>query len=645
MLALSTLTMVSVLPVWLLAVGVLCAAYLVFRQRALPSFLRLLFVLAVVGFFINEYRWQFTVDTAVGFLFLSVSLKFLEMKSLRDVYLLVFVLLYLSAVSFLFSQTILHTALQLTVVLLAFGCLLGVNSVVQGGWSKRLWYNGKYVIRGLAIAVPLVIVLFLFFPRLSPLWSIPVKTQEATSGISDSMSPGDITRLGRSGERAFRVEFIDMGIPEPRQRYWRGIVLDRFDGESWSRSPQAEVRRRRIDRGFLADAEGAQYNVMLEPTNQRWAFTLQGSRSLSSHLFADDMGLFSFGTEIIQPTRYRLAYTGNESALVDIPTAQKAANAERVRSPSFKDLQLPRSGNPQTRQYVSQLRELMPNDVEFISYLMRLFSEEPFFYTLEPPPTGTHFTDDFLFSTKTGFCSHYAGSLAFMLRLAEIPARVVVGYQGGEYNEAGGYLLVHQYDAHAWVEAYVDSAGWIRLDPTAMVAPERISDSLQSAMGNESVLSADPVANLMRSVSWLNWTRLKLDELNYQWQKWVVNYNQDSQQRFFTTVLGGYSMWKIGAVLVGGILVVCGIVVFYFWWFRFSRPMLPAERKYLRLLRLLAVFGYHRAPSEPAWQFLERSIANIPGIFAIPLKKRTHALYQEVYASDPPNQNQQGVQN
>lgn len=625
----------GVLPLWLNGVSIGCAVYALFSTSVLPSLVRLVCVVMAVVVFAVHFRTNFSVDMAAAFLFLSVSLKMLELKKLRDLQVLVYVLLYLSSVSFLFTQGIGHTALQLLIVACAFGVLLSINSALDDRPLASFRRHSGLVLRGVFIAVPLVVVLFLFFPRISPLWSIPIKTQDATSGITDRMSPGDISRLGKSDDRAFRVSFTETP-PPPLQRYWRGLILDRFDGKTWSQSAGTlnMVGRQRIDRGRMSDVSGPSYEVMLEPTNQRWAFTLDSSRNLNSHLIAADMGTYRFKTEVIQPTRYKMAWGRIETrSALNLPTAALVRSAERRRTPEYRDLQLPRASNPQTRLFVRQLQAQHSDSIELVRELLLMFRDLPFFYTLEPPETGDNFVDEFLFQTRSGFCSHYAGSLAFMLRLANIPARVVVGYQGGEMNVSGAYLLVHQYDAHAWVEAHLPGIGWIRLDPTAMVAPERVSDNLQAAVGANAVLGDNTLSAMMRSVDWMNWLRLRLDQLNYQWQKWVVNYNQSDQFDFITRVLGEYSLLRIAMILVGAMIVVSVGLVLYFWWFYFSRILHEEEKRYIRALRLLALLGYHRSPGEAPSAYQRRVAGMLPAPLRRLLERRTRALYACVYAS------------
>ncbi|MDX1452066.1 MAG: DUF3488 and transglutaminase-like domain-containing protein [Oleiphilaceae bacterium] len=628
----------QVVPLWLHGVSI-GSAMLMWRKTPLPATLRLVIILFAIGAFYAHFRINLTIEMAGAFLFMSASLKLVELKKINDVRILCFVFLYLSAVSFLFSQTFTHALLQFGVLFFVFLTLLKANAGQYFHSLAGLSLNVGPVLKGLLIALPLVLVLFVFFPRLSPLWAIPIKTQEAISGVSDKMSPGDIAKLGNSSERAFRVRFFGQQPPSQNTLYWRAMVLDKFDGKTWSRfnPPISSLRPQKIDRGQMLSVNGAGYDVMLEPHNQNWAVALSGSEVRSTHISLQDMGLLIFATEVLQPTAYRLKWENNSQIVEGIPASAQLEGVMRRSTPVFRDLQTPASGNPLVREWVRKLQQEYHTDMSLIAAMMHMYRDLEFRYTLEPPPTSANFVDDFLFQTRAGFCSHYAGSLAYMLRLAGIPARVVVGYQGGELNEEGGYILVHQYDAHAWVEAYLEDKGWVRLDPTAMVAPDRINLNLRSVLGDDAFLEKSAISRLMHSVNWMSWVRLRLDELNYNWQKWVVNYNQSQQYDLLKNLLGEYSLLRIALTILGAIVLVSALLIGYYWWFYFNRHLHPVERNYVRFLRLLRLFGYHRAPGESAKRFYERCAAQMPTIVRKGLETRTQALYESVYASESMN--------
>jgi len=594
----------GVSPVWLCGFVVLLVSLCWFAKFRLPVFIRSIMVVFGAAWFFLYYGSNLTVEMAASFLFLSASFKLTEIRSKRDCLVYVYIMLYLSAVSLLFNQQLGHVLLQIVTLTLCLNVLLALN----GGSLRAFGSQWRSLAKLLVFALPLVIVLFIFFPRLSPLWSIPIKAQQGVTGISDSMSPGDIAELSNSAERAFRVNFSSV-VPVQSSLYWRGIVLDQFDGKTWRRNTSngGEARRGRYQLGEVYDTMSDYYQVMLEPTNQSWVFALNASKPLSNNLAKLDMGVFELSNEAIQPTRYRFSYEEAAEVLVGIPTARLLDNVERLKGSALIDLQTPEAANNRTRQWVLARQVEVDSDLALVNVLMRIFSTQQFVYTLSPPTLGDDYVDEFIFDTQRGFCAHYAGSLAYMLRVAGIPARVIVGYQGGEYYQEGGYLIVRQYDAHAWVEADIEGLGWTRLDPTAMVAPNRIELNLKEALQNgDAFLAGDPFGAATNSIEMLKWLALKADEVNYQWQKWVVNYSQNDQYSLLSRWLGEYSLSRIVVIFVAVFLAVSlGFVWLY--WLTVGAPKLnAAQRSYLRWLSVLAYFGYHRDIGETPRRFLAR---------------------------------------
>lgn len=568
----------------------------------------------LVSFFIF-FRANFSVEMAGAFLLMSSIFKLFELRKLRDLHSFVFVTLYTSAVSFLFAQDFLHTVLQFLVVGLGFYCLLKVH----GGAHWRLGVDWSALLKVAVFALPFVVVCFLFFPRIDPLWSIPVKTSYAKTGMGDEMSPGDIERLSQSSDRVFRVLFHGNQVPPPEHRYWRGVALDQFDGRSWSRSVRRVFAgKEKFDSvRFTTEPGSGTYEVMLEPHFQYWAFSLLGSAPASTNLRSGDMGLLELESEAIQATRYLLSYRPDQAIddaklpgqFISLPGVTGVNGVGRT-GPSprhYQDLQLPKGTNPRTREFVAGLKQSSASAEELVFKLFTQFKDQEFYYTLEPPLLGDDYVDDFLFDARRGFCAHFAGSLAFMLRLADIPARVVIGYQGGEFNPDGGYFIIHQFDAHAWVEAEIAGVGWVQLDPTALIAPDRIINGLQSAMREEgSFLSNSPIASAARHFSTLSWVRLRLDKLNYQWQKWVVNYSPEQQSSFVTALYGQFGKNYLSIIFVSLLFVV----IFGAFWFLSLRDQKvqysTAARRYNRWCWWLARFGYVRQDNETPRAFLAR---------------------------------------
>ena len=542
------------LPVWLMVSCIVLAAWRWLAQLGklrLPGrWSRSGLMVVLVAVYIATVQGRFTVETASSFFVLAVGLKWLETRSVRDFYVLLFILVYLSSVNFLFHQEIHWTVVNLAGVLVLFVGLQvlnapGIAGAARSGW-KRL---GLMFLKTL----PVVVLLFVFFPRMEPLWSVPLVSGEARTGISDSMTPGDISSLAQSDARAFRVTFGD-DIPPHRDRYWRGLFLDTLNGDTWRQSRNREFRRpgRVAVDGGVGQLQPEEYDVLLEPTDQTWAFALEGSVPVSDNVTRNEEGLFRFDRPADSTVRYRMALT---------PEGDSSLNA--LQNPR-QYLQLPASGNPRTRELAQTLKAQTSGPQELAVSILRRFREQQYFYTLRPPKMPDNGIDALLFDSKRGFCAHYAGAMTFLLRAADIPARVVVGYQGGEPGAGNEYLIVRQYDAHAWVEAWMPGQGWTRFDPTAAISPERIESGLRDAMEEEGSFLENDWTSPQRygDMAMVQWASLQLDKMNYQWQRWVVGYQGQSQMDLMSRLPGGFGLRELGYVtsgVVGGALLFAGL--------------------------------------------------------------------------------------
>ncbi|WP_138441520.1 MULTISPECIES: transglutaminaseTgpA domain-containing protein [Marinobacter] len=544
------------LPIWLIAACLVLAGWrgaAQFGHVRLPGrWLRTGIMLVLVAVYITTVEGRFTVDTAASFFVLAVGLKWLETRTVRDFYVLFFILAYLGTVNFLFHQEIHWSLVNILAVALLLVGLQIINAPdlpgsVKAGW-KRL---GLMLLKTL----PIVVLLFVFFPRMEPLWSVPLVSGQARTGISDTMRPGDISNLAQSSERAFRATFGGQ-MPAYRDRYWRGLILDYLDGETWrqrDRDPLQHPGRVALD-GGVGELESGQYDVLLEPTDQRWAFALEDSRAVSSNVVEEAEDLFRFRRPADTSVRYRLAREepGDQG--------RKFLTYEQRR----RYLQLPATGNPRARQFARELRSQY-GDIELVQALLTRFREQPYFYTLRPPTMGDNGIDNLLFDSRRGFCAHYAGATTFLLRSAGIPARVVVGYQGGAPGAGGDYLIVRQYDAHAWVEAWVGDRGWVRIDPTAAIAPSRIESGLRDAVADEGSFLENNWASPQRyaDIAVIQWASLQLDRINYQWQRWIVGYQGQTQMNLMSRLPGSFGMRELGyltAGIVGVGLLIAGLV-------------------------------------------------------------------------------------
>ena len=629
-------------PLWLSIFIVMVCGFTLLAQKSrsgkIPFLLRAVLMLSSSGVFILYYKTNFSVDMAASFLFLAATLKLLEINKRKDIYVFVFSMLYLSAVSFLFEQGILNTLLQFLIIILCFYVLFVSENTGTGVPSSRsvlIKLHGKAMFKMLVFSLPVVIILFLFFPRMAPLWQMPIKTQTGKTGMSSEMSPGDVSRLAKSSETAFRVTFEQM-MPENQERYWRGLILDQFDGKAWTRaySQRTWERPQKVDAGRFFQTTYPSYQVIMVPHQERWVFALEGSSPASSNVLTAEMGVFRLKTDSIQATRYQMELDPRHrsSVLSSLPTAYQLTGVERENTPAIQDLQLPAKYlNPRSQALIKDLTARFPDKIALANYLMQQFAEQEFIYTLEPPLLGDNFVDEFYFDTQRGFCEHYASTLAYLFRLASIPARVVLGYQGGEYIEQSEYLIVAQFDAHAWVEAYFDGIGWVRLDPTAMVAPQRILNGSGLTLSNEAgFLQDSPFASAAMKYSLLNWMRLKVDEINFQWQSLVVNYNQDQQDSFISQALGENSLLRIALFFVYGFIIIFVVMLIYLGTRHFA-SYTWAEKNYMIWLLVLSRFGLSRRKGETPRAFLRRVENTQHKYLARMTRRRTEKLEQKQY--------------
>ena len=536
------------LPLWIgvLGIGLVALRFALLRRanRAIPAWALALFALAVALLIRKQYGYFVGRDPCVAFLFVLIGIKFLEVRTLRDGTLLVCLAIFLSITPFFYNQSLLAGIAALPAVLAAGAALEALAArdatkisarTVRAAWRR----TATMIAQGLPIAA----ALFLLFPRLaSPLWGLPADHAAAT-GLSDRMSPGSISELSLSDAVAFRVDF-DGAPPPSRLRYWRGPVLSLFNGREW-RALSPRPGGRLVEGG----APMVRYTVTLEPNDHPWLFALDFPSTLPQLETDGDMraggGLAGYSREqqlvtrspVTQTLRYTIA-----SVLVDsYPVASSFEMQQNARMPS---------GNPRAIDFARSLRERFPDDRRYISAVLQWFHNEPFFYTLAPPllEEGQP-VDEFLFDTRRGFCEHFASAFVVLLRAAGIPARVVTGYQGGEINPRGGYLIVRQSDAHAWAEAVVDGR-WQRFDPTAAVAPSRIERGLYG-----SVPAGDPVPLFAREDGgFLKNLQLIADAINHQWRRNVIEFNRDRQRALWRDwKLDQFAPWQMVAAVAGGV--------------------------------------------------------------------------------------------
>lgn len=591
-------------PFWLVAyvVGLLCWRLLVQRGRLrMPGRLMRAALLGVaILATLYTYGTITGPEAGIALLICAYNLKLLEMFKMRDAYVSVVLCYFVLATVLLVSQNFFTTLYVFASLIVVTAALIGVN---QPEANLRARNHLRYASVVVLQAIPLMIFLFVTVPRVSPLWELPVQSKRSKTGMSDSMALGEISELSRSSELAFRVQF-EGDSPPPHMRYWRGLTYSWFDGRNWSQAVPRHVSNDQYvvfpDQPKptwyqrLSNAKQApvyRYQIILEPTAREWLYAMATPFSN-----AREIGLVR-DARLVNKVPVMELKSYNVTSYPGVVRELELADWER----QF-NLHLPARINPRARALALSWRQQLRDDRAFAQRLMSWYRTEPFFYTLQPPPLGEDQIDDFLFNTRAGFCEHYASSATFMLRSAGIPARIVAGYQGGELNPLGTHLLVRQYDAHAWVEAWLPGEGWVELDPTAMVAPERIEQGIEQALAlqGESFSEAFKDAAGLARLPLLKQLADAADYVQYNWTRLVLGYSAEAQQSLLKRWLGDISPLRVAMLLGAGILVMTLMTALYLWWAGRGPRLSWWQREYWYLLRGLqrrgAAFGAEAGP-------------------------------------------------
>lgn len=584
-----------VVPWWLVLVFVVAGGWRVaaaFGRLPSPSrgMLGLMTLLLCIGVGWH-YRTLFGREAGVALLFAMSALKLLEWRTRRDAQVLTLLAYLLVMARLLYDQgllTAVYAALAVTVTLAAQVSASRADISMSSGQNYRL--VGSMLVR----AIPVALVLFLCFPRVQgPLWNLP-QDAAARTGIDDEMSPGSIARLNLSDAVAFRVRF-SAAVPPPAQRYWRGLVLERFDGRVWR---AYDPLRRSARFAHEAVGEPIEYVITLEPSGRRWLFALDRPASLPAATFVDTNDVLRRLTPVTELLRY------TQYSDLDYRSGP-LSSVERLRA-----LALPSDAAPQAVELGRRWQQTLKDPRQRVEAALRLFREGPYRYTLQPPLLTGDVVDEFLFETRAGYCEHYAGAFVVLMRAAAVPARVVAGYLGAERAPSGEYYIVRQSDAHAWAEVWLEGQGWTRVDPTAAIAPERVERGTFAAIGDPSVL---PLL-ARRGDGWLRQALLQLDALDVTWNEWVLAYGPE-RQRELLQWLGWHGADVLGllALMLGGLLIVAALLAAWSWWCR--RPRHDAlAALYLRFCARLEWIGLSRAAHEGPQAFAARIARQRPDL-------------------------------
>lgn len=576
------------LPVWISALAGFAVLWRMAQSYSrVPAVPRWLLVpLVVIGGFAVFAQYWTIVGRNPGLALLTVmtSLKFLELKTHRDILILLFLSYFLLATHFLFSQTVYIAVYMLLVMIVTTSALLTINQRDDSVPIKSRLIKASQMI---GYSIPIMLILFILVPRIpGPLWGIAKEQNGGVTGLSDTMSPGQISNLITSNEVAFRVNF-EGETPIQQDLYWRGPVMVRFDGSTWRRL--RSTRRQTVS--VPDQVEKIEYTVTLEPHGKHWLFALdRPAINLPETFLTHDLQMIS-KTPVNELRRYTM------QSVSDIRFGLEEPEEYLFTASSYN----PQS-NPRTYELGSRWAGQYDSDQEVINAALTMFRQQEYVYTLQPPLLGQNASDEFLFETRRGFCEHYASSFALLMRAAGIPSRIVTGYQGGEINEVGNYLIVRQSDAHAWVEVWLENEGWVRIDPTAAVSPDRIESGLEQAIPDEVPIFRIGTRSPLIGQILYNW-----DSFQHSWNEWVLRYDHRKQASFLRKLGLGIQTW--GDMVIAMVISLLTITVGYglVAWYRERPPGLPEHEKIAnRLFRKLKRLGYSRIPSEHVFEFLQR---------------------------------------
>lgn len=594
-LALVLLPQLSRMPALLVA-G--CVAVLVWRVLyewkgwALPArWLRTLIVVAGVAAVLQAHRSLLGLDQGMALLAVMLSFKLLELRSLRDAMIALFMGYFMVVGNFLFDQSMLMGAYLFLVVLLLTSAMAALNH--PGGSLADLRSYFKLGGGLLLQALPMMLLLFVLFPRIDqPLWAVPEPDRQGRTGLSDRLEMGTISELADSNEVAFRVDFDGL-MPPANQLYWRGPILWRTDGRNWHgmyQQPTPQVPM------FERQDVGLSYHISQEPSSRSWLFALDLPTALPEGLEAPSVIRPDFQLLYARDVNKRIRYSLHSSLDYrlepdDLPYWEEA-------------LQLPAQANPRSRELAEGWRAQGLDDAAIIEAALTMFREQPFYYSRQPPLLDEDPVDDFLYRSRRGFCEHYAAAFVTLMRAAGVPSRLVTGYQGGERNPVADYLIVRQSDAHAWAEVWLQGEGWVRVDPTSVIPPERIEDMLDS--GRFDSVESDRRLVDSRLFGRLGWhLRSNWDALNHRWDRWVQGFNSSRQQQLLEQLGLADWGWRQLVMLMTGLLFAAMAPVAW-WLLRRPRPSDPVQAEYERFCRRLAAIGLLRRDDEGPQDFAAR---------------------------------------
>ena len=598
-------TLVGTIVTWaplLFLCSLLAKFWMEKRDRRLRS-VTLKIALAAVAFgaVYMSYGSPRGLEPGVTLLVVLASLKILESHTARDFHVLIMVGWVLCLAAFLLSQDFVVALCILVTFILLVAALVQFHR--RSGSGGSLWPPLATTFKLLAQALPIIVLLFFFFPRGTGAMRLRLPgTPVDSTGFSGQLSPGAVASVASSDELAFRAEFPEGNRPARADLYWRGAVLWQGDGLNWQVG--AGVGRARA--AERSTAPPIRQRITIEPHAGRW-------------LFALDRPLDAPAGATLAPGRY-LHAVRPVTSIRRYEVVSAADGGEDNLHPRERTATLlpPSVVSPALRDLVQSWIARAESPRAIVLAALEFFRTHGFVYSLAPGAyTGPDPLDDLLFRRKIGFCEHYAGSFATLMRLAGIPARVVVGYQGGQWNQYGNYLLVRQSDAHAWCEVWLPDGGWTRVDPTSVVAPERLSlgslrDMRTTSVQTQANAGTPLGSNSLPSGGIVGNARLAWDTVSYAWDSRVLSFDVDGQREFLTqlgmdAIPGNRRLLWITTAVATLLALYATLILWR------SRAKSDAVKQlYDTFCRKAAQLGVARSPSEGPADFARRAAALLP---------------------------------
>ncbi len=565
-------------------------------------------VLAIIGFSISIWQYGPPIgrDPGVSFLIILLALKMLESRTRRDVRMVLLLGYFIVITHFLYFNGLPMVAFLFVMVFALTWSMIQSGHVAARPHIKS---DIRLAAKLLVQAIPFALLLFFLFPRFSgALWLLQSRSDQGTTGMSETLTMGAIADLVESDEIAFTATFPDQLVPPASARYWRGAVLWDTDGRKWIKGPPTHAFNQPVRINLINTGDSYQHEIALQPNDKNWLFALDIPVSQPpGSILSPELYLYQNS-----PSRSPASYTITSSSQYLNKTINPAQRRRGVNL--APDTLTPRLAQFVSTQVAASTINQKFDPIRYALGILTYFNQNPFVYSLRPPRLLSDSpVDEFMFSTKTGFCEHYASSFVTLMRAANIPARIVLGYLGGEHNPIASQIVVRQSDAHAWAEFWSEERGWIRADPTAAIAPERIENpidySLSTGSAGAVIFDSGETAFFGKLLQQTRWYSAYAAQ---QWQRWFVGFDYRRQQSLLKNIgLDTFNPQALVALaFLAGLVILTGSAFLFYRGDQNRQD--PATRLYARYCKKLEKQGVTRKQAEGPVDFYTRCAALFP---------------------------------